>query len=193
MGQAVQTLVDALSVGGLYALTAIGIGLIFGVMRLINFAHGELITAAGYALLALFGAPLPVMLFGGLAAAVLLALATERVAFRPLRGVDPATLGWYLVPVSLILALTLSFISHALSGGFVARWLILAAFVWIVYALNKMSVGGFRHVPVVDDERRPAFVISVRDIVSFLVEAFPREVLNLPADGRPTPRQREGA
>ena len=42
----VQTLVDAVSVGGLYALTALGIGLIFGVMRLINFAHGELITAA---------------------------------------------------------------------------------------------------------------------------------------------------
>ena len=63
----------------------------------------------------------------------------------------------------------------------------------VAYALNKMSVGGFRHVPVVDDERRPAFVISVRDIVSFLVEAFPREVLNLPAEGHPTPRQREGA
>ena len=63
----------------------------------------------------------------------------------------------------------------------------------VAYALNKMIVGGFRHVPVVDDEHRPAFVISVRDIVSFLVEAFPREVLNLPAEGHPTPRQREGA
>ena len=56
MDRLVQTLVDALSVGGLYALTALGIGLIFGVMRLINFAHGELIMIAGYALLALFGA-----------------------------------------------------------------------------------------------------------------------------------------
>jgi branched-chain amino acid transport system permease protein len=88
----IQTLVDAVSVGGLYALTALGIGLIFGVMRLINFAHGELIMVAGYALLALTGTPLPVMLIGGLAAAVALALITERAAFRPIRQADPATL-----------------------------------------------------------------------------------------------------
>ena len=67
MEHSVQTLVDAVSVGSLYALTALGIGLIFGVMRLINFAHGELITFAAYALLALFGLPVPVMLFGAIA------------------------------------------------------------------------------------------------------------------------------
>ena len=53
MDHLVQTLVDAVSVGSLYALTALGIGLIFGVMRLINFAHGELITFAAYTLLLL--------------------------------------------------------------------------------------------------------------------------------------------
>ncbi len=52
----------------------------------------------------------------------------------------------------------------------------------VAYALNMMAVGGFRHVPVVDDEHRPAFVISVRNVVEFLVEAFPREILNLPMD-----------
>jgi branched-chain amino acid transport system permease protein len=92
MESLIQTLVDAVSVGSLYALTALGIGLIFGVMRLINFAHGELITVSAYALLALFGLPLPLMLFGGLAAAVVLALITERAAFRPLRNADPTTL-----------------------------------------------------------------------------------------------------
>jgi CBS domain-containing protein len=64
----------------------------------------------------------------------------------------------------------------------------------IAYALNKMSVGGFRHVPIVDDARRPAFVVAVRDIVEFLVEAFPREVLNLPpVEGVRAQRSREGA
>jgi CBS domain-containing protein len=64
----------------------------------------------------------------------------------------------------------------------------------VAYALNKMSVGGFRHIPVVDDERRPAFVVSVRDVVEFLVDAFPREVLNLPPDeGVKAQRAREGA
>ena len=92
MERLVQTVVDALSVGSLYALTALGIGLIFGVMRLINFAHGELITMAAYTLLALFGLPIPVMLFGALAVAIILALVTERAAFRPLRRADPTTL-----------------------------------------------------------------------------------------------------
>jgi CBS domain-containing protein len=64
----------------------------------------------------------------------------------------------------------------------------------IAHALNKMSVGGFRHVPVVDEEHRPVFVISVRDIVEFLVEAFPREVLTLSSDGSaPVVRGRYGA
>ena len=63
----------------------------------------------------------------------------------------------------------------------------------LAYALNKMSLGGFRHVPVVDDEHRPRFVVAVRDVVEFLVAAFPSEVLNLPPESSPSPRSREGA
>jgi branched-chain amino acid transport system permease protein len=92
MERLVQILADAVSIGSLYALTALGIGLIFGVMRLINFAHGELITFAAYTLLALFDQPIPIMLFGAIAVAIILALITERVAFRPLRNADPTTL-----------------------------------------------------------------------------------------------------
>ena len=107
MARIAQTLVDALSVGGLYALTALGIGLIFGVMRLINFAHGELIMIAGYTLLALAGAPLWMLIPAALLAAVALGLATERVAFRPLRGADPATLLISSFAVSFFLQKTL--------------------------------------------------------------------------------------
>jgi CBS domain-containing protein len=65
----------------------------------------------------------------------------------------------------------------------------------IAHVLNMMSVGGFRHVPVVDDQGRPSCIVSVRDVVQLLVEAFPREVSNLPTVDVPggLPRTREGA
>ncbi len=50
----------------------------------------------------------------------------------------------------------------------------------IAFALNKMSVGGYRHIPIVERDGRPVGVLSVRDIVDFLVDLFPQEVLNLP-------------
>jgi CBS domain-containing protein len=58
--------------------------------------------------------------------------------------------------------------------------------------LHMMNVGGFRHIPVVDEERRPAFVVSVKDVVQFLVDAFPREILNLAGARRPQ-KERDGA
>lgn len=89
---AVQYIVDALSAGSLYALLALGIALIFGIVQLVNFAYGELIMATGYVLVLLAGAPLIVMIPLGIAAAALLSFGTERLAFRPVRGADPATL-----------------------------------------------------------------------------------------------------
>jgi len=56
----IQTIFDALSNGGLYALAALGIGLVFGVMRLVNFAHSELIACAAYVLVITNGLPLAV-------------------------------------------------------------------------------------------------------------------------------------
>ena len=50
MTEHVQTLVDAIALGSIYALMAVGIGLVFGVLRLVNFAYGQLIMAGAYAL-----------------------------------------------------------------------------------------------------------------------------------------------
>jgi CBS domain-containing protein len=52
----------------------------------------------------------------------------------------------------------------------------------IVYALNKMSVGGFRHVPLVDEEGRAVGVVSVRDIVDYIADFFPNDVLTVPPE-----------
>lgn len=87
-----QALIDAVSLGMLYALVATGIALVFGVMRLVNFSHGELFTAGAYSftLTAAWatGARLLVMLL----VVVGLALLLERVAFRPIRNASPATM-----------------------------------------------------------------------------------------------------
>lgn len=109
MAFAVQILVDALSVGGLYALTALGIGLIFSVMRLGNFAHAEFVTVGGYALLLLSGWPFPIAFVVMLAAIVALAVLTERFAFRPLRSADAATLLISSFAVSMFLQKLLIF------------------------------------------------------------------------------------
>lgn len=63
----------------------------------------------------------------------------------------------------------------------------------VSFALNKMAVGGFRHVPLVDDQGRPAGIVSMRNIVDYMVELFRTEVLNLPPSPRHSTREREGA
>jgi CBS domain-containing protein len=64
----------------------------------------------------------------------------------------------------------------------------------VAFVLNRMAVGGFRHVPVVDEQERPVALISVRDVVEFLVDHFPREIMNLPPEvGGNITSSREGA
>jgi CBS domain-containing protein len=54
----------------------------------------------------------------------------------------------------------------------------------IRYALRIMGHGGYRHVPLVDKDGRPVGVISVRDIVDFITDHFPDQILTLPSDPR---------
>jgi branched-chain amino acid transport system permease protein len=88
----VQNAIDAISLGAVYALAALGIGLIFSIMRLINFAHGELIMIGGFTLYGLAGQPYLVMGLTAVIVVAILALGMERIAFRPLRKASPATL-----------------------------------------------------------------------------------------------------
>jgi len=89
-----QTLVDAVSLGSIYALMAVGIGLVFGVLRLVNFAYGQLVMAGAYALALASERGWPVWAGILLCFAVVLALslAMERLVFRPLRTQSPAVM-----------------------------------------------------------------------------------------------------
>jgi CBS domain-containing protein len=60
-------------------------------------------------------------------------------------------------------------------------------------ALRRMQEGGYRHLPVVDEAEQPVGVLSVKQIVRYLVEHFPSTVHNLPPDPGLVQQEREGA
>jgi branched-chain amino acid transport system permease protein len=89
-----QVQVDAVALGAVFALMAVGIGLVFGVMRLVNFAYGQLIMAGAFALAFASERDWPVGVGIALCLAVVLALslAMEQVVFRPLRTQSAAVM-----------------------------------------------------------------------------------------------------
>ena len=91
----VQSVVSGLLVGGIYALIGIGLTIIFGVMRVINFAHGEVFMIGAFGALTTYllffdGQTgiwiLPIMIIGAMIASVGTAVLMERIAYRPLRN-----------------------------------------------------------------------------------------------------------
>lgn len=98
----VQTLIDAAALGVLYALVAMGIGLIFGVMRLVNFAQGELIAVGAYTLFVTKQYPEAVRVVAAISVVVLLGLVMEFL-YRPLRRATAATMLVATFAVSFLL------------------------------------------------------------------------------------------
>ncbi len=84
----VQQVVNGLMLGSLYALVAIGFSLIYGILRIINFAHGDLLMIGAFAALGLaaLGAPWWAVVAAVALTGALAGVAVERVAIRPLRG-----------------------------------------------------------------------------------------------------------
>ncbi|MEZ5076951.1 MAG: branched-chain amino acid ABC transporter permease [Solirubrobacterales bacterium] len=87
-----QHILDATSTGSLYAVVALGIALVFGVMKLVNFAYGELLMVGGFIILLTEGLPWPIVVLCTLVGVAALAFLMERIAFRPVREADPTTM-----------------------------------------------------------------------------------------------------
>lgn len=152
----VQYFVDAVALGTLYALVSLGIGLIFGVMRLVNLAHGELLMAGGYTLFATNEWPAVARVPLVLAVVVGLAVLLERVAFRRLRGASPATM--------LVMTFAVSFLLRSIAQK---RWTAQGKAMNIFGSLSKAFTIGdlrIRYVTVVS--------IVVGGLLLFAVNLF---------------------
>ena len=87
----IKTLINGLSSGGTYAMIALGYTMVYGIAKLLNFAHGDIIMVGGYTVyvfMNMTGHPVAAIV-AAVVCCVLLGVGIERVAYRPLRGASP--------------------------------------------------------------------------------------------------------
>ncbi|HBF14914.1 MAG TPA: branched-chain amino acid ABC transporter permease [Clostridiales bacterium] len=85
------TLINGLSLGGIYAMIALGYTMVYGIAKMLNFAHGDIIMVGGYTIFVfmnLTGNPWAAIV-AAVVFCVLLGFAIEKVAYKPLRGASP--------------------------------------------------------------------------------------------------------
>ena len=100
-----SALINGLSAGGIYAIIALGYTMVYGIAKMLNFAHGDIIMMGGYAMyvsLLFIGQP---WLALGLAVifSILLGITVERLAYKPLRGASPLAVLITAIGVSFLL------------------------------------------------------------------------------------------
>ena len=98
-------LINGLSAGGTYAIIALGYTMVYGIAKMLNFAHGDVIMAGGYVMfitLTLLGYPV-LALVAAIIFCVILGITVERLAYRPLRGASPLAVLITAIGVSSLL------------------------------------------------------------------------------------------
>ena len=101
----IQQIVNAVSQGSLFALVAVGLSIIFSLLRLTNFAHGDMMMVGAFATLMMQLAGLPFLLavVVGIAISAVVGIIIERVAYRPVRGAPDVTMLLTSVALTYIL------------------------------------------------------------------------------------------
>lgn len=100
-----STIIDGLSLGSIYALIALGYTMVYGIAKMLNFAHGDIIMVGAYAImstLALTGQPIAAIVVAIIVCTVL-GILTEKLAYKPLRGASPLAVLITAIGVSYLL------------------------------------------------------------------------------------------
>jgi CBS domain-containing protein len=63
----------------------------------------------------------------------------------------------------------------------------------VAHVMNNMHVGGYRHVPIVDENDEPVAIVSIKDVMTFILDHFPADVMNTVGEPYRGPAEREGA
>lgn len=97
------TLVNGLSLGGIYAMIALGYTMVYGIAKMLNFAHGDIIMVGGYAILLFLPINPVVSIIAAMIFCMLLGIVVERLAYKPLRGASPLAVLITAIGVSYLL------------------------------------------------------------------------------------------
>ncbi len=201
----VQTLLDAIALGSIYALIAVGIGLVFGVLRLVNFAYGQLIMAGAYALALTNDSPVLLSIVLCFAVVLALSLAMEFAAFRPLRRASPTTMlvatfaiSYLLQSIALVrfgaigkIVVVIPKLSEPLTiGGVHIRWITIvtilvaiAVFATLTLLLTRTTIGLQMRAASIDSHTarllgvRANAVITTAVLVSGVIAAIVAVIL----------------
>ncbi len=99
-----STLINGLSLGGIYAMIALGYTMVYGIAKMLNFAHGDIIMVGGYVIYVFMALQNPLLaVFMAVIFCILLGITIEKVAYKPLRGASPLAVLITAIGVSYLL------------------------------------------------------------------------------------------
>lgn len=104
----IETLINGLSIGSTYAMIALGYTMVYGIAKMLNFAHGDIIMVGGYTIfvtMTICGNPI-IGLLVAVVFCVLLGITIEKIAYKPLRGASPLAVLITAIGVSYLLQST---------------------------------------------------------------------------------------
>ena len=183
-------LLSGVSVGGQYALIAIGYTMVYGILRLINFAHGDIFTVAGFIMVyAAASFPLYISIPLVIVLTVLLGVLVEKVAYKPLRTAPRMSVMISAIGMSYLLQNSMWYLTGGLAKTypslpwisdtvtvlgvsksrvtFITPFLVVVLVVALVLLIQKTKIGMAMRAASRDFETAQLMGIKINQVVSF--------------------------